>query len=154
MLQLLRPTRPTARALRQEKSLQCKAHAPQLESSQQLLQLQKSPRRTKDPAHLKINESIKLFFKKRSGRLSEKIVNSNECVHAKSLQSCLFATLWTVAHQAPLSVGFSGQEYWSGLPCPPPPSQARDQKCVSYISPALAGGFFTTSTTWEVQRAT
>ena len=29
-------------------------------------------------------------------------------------------TLWTVAHQAPLSMGFSRQEYWSGLPCPPP----------------------------------
>ena len=28
----------------------------------------------------------------------------------------LFATLWTVAHQAPLSMGFSRQEYWSGLP--------------------------------------
>ena len=36
-------------------------------------------------------------------------------------QSCpLFATPWTVAHQAPLSIGFSRQEYWSGLPCPPP----------------------------------
>ena len=32
----------------------------------------------------------------------------------------LFATLWTIAHQAPLSMGFSRQEYWSGLPCPPP----------------------------------
>ena len=32
----------------------------------------------------------------------------------------LFATLWTVAHQAPLSVGFSRREYWSGLPCPSP----------------------------------
>ena len=32
----------------------------------------------------------------------------------------LFATLWTVAHQTPLSLGFSRQEYWSGLPCPPP----------------------------------
>ena len=32
----------------------------------------------------------------------------------------LFATPWTVVHQAPLSMGFSGQEYWSGLPCPPP----------------------------------
>ena len=32
----------------------------------------------------------------------------------------LFATLWTVAHQAPQSMGFSRQEYWSGLPCPPP----------------------------------
>ena len=30
------------------------------------------------------------------------------------------ATLWTLAHQAPLSMGFSRQEYWSGLPCPPP----------------------------------
>ena len=32
----------------------------------------------------------------------------------------LFETLWTIAHQAPLSMGFSRQEYWSGLPCPPP----------------------------------
>ena len=32
----------------------------------------------------------------------------------------LFATLWTVAHQAPMSVGFSRQEYWSGLPFPAP----------------------------------
>ena len=39
------------------------------------------------------------------------------CVSAKSLQS---VTLWTVTHQAPLSMGFSRQEYWSGLPCPPP----------------------------------
>ena len=31
----------------------------------------------------------------------------------------LFGTLWTVAHQASLSMGFSRQEYWSGLPCPP-----------------------------------
>ena len=33
---------------------------------------------------------------------------------------CLFVTPWTVAHQAPLSMGFSRREYWSGLPCPPP----------------------------------
>ena len=32
----------------------------------------------------------------------------------------IFATPWTVAHQAPLSMGFSRQEYWSGLPCSPP----------------------------------
>ena len=32
----------------------------------------------------------------------------------------LFVTLWSVAHQAPLSMGFSRQEHWSGLPCPPP----------------------------------
>ena len=42
------------------------------------------------------------------------------CVRAKLLQSCLtLVTLWTVACQAPLSLGFSRQEYWSGLPCPP-----------------------------------
>ena len=35
------------------------------------------------------------------------------CVH-------LFETLWTSAHQAPLSMGFSRQEYWRRLPCPPP----------------------------------
>ena len=36
-------------------------------------------------------------------------------------QSCLtLVTLWTAARQAPLSMGFSRQEYWSGLPCPPP----------------------------------
>ena len=43
------------------------------------------------------------------------------CMHAKSLQSCLIlCDLWTVACQVPLSMGFSRQEYWSGLPCPPP----------------------------------
>ena len=44
-------------------------------------------------------------------------------MHAKMLQSCstdAFVTPWTVAHQAPLFMGFSRQEYWSGLPCPPP----------------------------------
>ena len=34
-------------------------------------------------------------------------------------QSCLFVTLWTIAHQAPLPWGFSEEEYWSGLPFPP-----------------------------------
>ena len=48
-------------------------------------------------------------------------VSLTACMHAKSLQSRqLFATPWTVAQQAPLSKGFSRQEYWSGLPCPPP----------------------------------
>ena len=43
------------------------------------------------------------------------------CVHAESLSRVwLFATPWTVTHQAPLSREFSRQEYWSGLPCPPP----------------------------------
>ena len=43
------------------------------------------------------------------------------CMHAKSLQSCpTLANLWTTAHQGPLSMGFSRQEYWSGLPFPFP----------------------------------
>ena len=47
--------------------------------------------------------------------------NRLECVHAKSLQYVqLSAALQTVAHQAPLSMGFPRQKYWSGLPCPPP----------------------------------
>ena len=42
-------------------------------------------------------------------------------MHAKSLQSCLiFATLWTIVHQAPLSIEFSRKEYWSRLPFPFP----------------------------------
>ena len=42
-------------------------------------------------------------------------------MHAKSLSHVqLLSTPWTVARQAPLSMGFSRQEYWSGLPCPPP----------------------------------
>ena len=50
----------------------------------------------------------------------------------------LFATLWTVAHQAPLSMGFSRQEYLSGFPCPPPGDLLNPGiKAVSLMSPAL-----------------
>ena len=62
----------------------------------------------------------------------------------------LFATLWTVAHQALLSMGFSRQEYWSGLPCSPPGDLSHpgiEPTCL--MSPALSGGIFTTSTTRE-----
>ena len=63
----------------------------------------------------------------------------------------LHAFLWTVVWQAPLSIGFSRQEYWSELPCPPPgdlPDPGIEPE--SLESPVLAGGFFTTSTTWKV----
>ena len=69
----------------------------------------------------------------------------------------LYATLWTVACQVPLSMGFSRQESWSGflwgfggLLCPPPggpPNLGIEPE--SLMSPAVAGGFFTASTTWE-----
>ena len=70
-------------------------------------------------------------------------------MHAKLLQSC--PTLCDPMHcipQALLSMGFSNQEYWSGLLCPPP----RDLpypgiKPTSLMSPELAGAFFTTSPT-------
>ena len=61
----------------------------------------------------------------------------------------LSVTLWTVACQAPLSMGFSRQEYWSGLPCPPSGNLPHPgTEPISLTSPALAGGFFTTGTTW------
>ena len=59
--------------------------------------------------------------------------------------------LSSVAHQAPLSMGFSRQEYWSGLPFPPPGDLPKPQ---SLTSPALAGRFFTTNTTWEAPLVT
>ena len=58
-----------------------------------------------------------------------------------------FVTPWTVAQQAPLSMVFSRQEHWSGLPWPPP-GELPDPG-IEPMSPALPGRFFTTSTTWE-----
>ena len=74
------------------------------------------------------------------------------CMCVLSRFSCvqLFVTLWTVACQAPLSMGFSRQEYWSGLSCPPPrdlPDPGIEP--TSLMSLALAGGLFTTKATWE-----
>ena len=62
----------------------------------------------------------------------------------------LFVTLWTVACQAPLSMGFSRQGYWSGLPRSPPgdlPDLGIELTVLT--SPAVAGRFFTASATWE-----
>ena len=72
------------------------------------------------------------------------------CLCAWSLSRVrLFVTLWIVAHQVSLSVGFSRQEYWkhwSGLPFTTPgdlPDSGIEPKCP--VSPALAGRFFTTA---------
>ena len=64
--------------------------------------------------------------------------------------SCVrfFVTLWTVARQVPLSMGIPRQEYWSGLPCPPPGDRPDPGiEPASLTSPALAAGFFTMSIT-------
>ena len=75
----------------------------------------------------------------------------NMCVHTKLLQLCaVVVTLWRVAHWASLSMGFSQQEYWSGLPCPPPsshplplptpPLPISETEPTSLMPPAFAGG--------------
>ena len=74
------------------------------------------------------------------------------CMHACCIASVMSDSEipWTATYKAPLSMGFSRQEYWSGLPCPPPgdlPDPGINP--VSLMSLALAGGFFTTNTTWE-----
>ena len=71
------------------------------------------------------------------------------CVYAHEL-SCVqpFAGPWTIAHQAPLSVEFSRQEYWSGLPVSAPRNLPNPGvKPMSLMSPAMAGRVFTTSAT-------
>ena len=75
-------------------------------------------------------------------------------VHVRVL-SCIssvgfFANLWTVAHQAPLSMGFSMQEYWSRLLCPAPGDLPEPGvELTSLAPPTLAGGFLNISATWE-----
>ena len=75
------------------------------------------------------------------------------CACANSLQSCptfFLVMLWTMARQAPLSIEFSRQECWSELSCPLPGDLPNPKiEPTSLMSPALAGGFFTTSTTWN-----
>ena len=72
------------------------------------------------------------------------------CVRAKLFQPCLTLCNPMVTCQSPLSMGFSRQECWSGLPFPPPGDLPPGIKSESLMSPALAGGFFTTSATWEI----
>ena len=81
--------------------------------------------------------------------------NKNMCMCTWSHFSCvwLYVTLWTVALQALLSMEFSRQEYWTGLPCPtwgnlPDPGI----EPTSHMSPALASRFFSTNATWEGQQ--
>ena len=77
------------------------------------------------------------------------------CVLGSFIFVQLFATQWTVTCQAPLFIGFSKQEYWSGFPCPPPGDPPNPgMKPATPVSPALAGKFFTASAIWEAQPIT
>ena len=100
-------------------------------------------------------------YKNKKGRYVSKEINkkkenlNNVVVARARVLSCfshvrLCAIPWTVTRQAPLSMGFSRQEYWSGLPCPPPGDIPEPGiEAAPLRSPALAGGFFTTNATWE-----
>ena len=80
----------------------------------------------------------------------KKILNTLKCAHLLS-RVWLLVTPWTVAHQAPLSMEFSRQEYWSELPFTSPGDLPNPGiKPASLASPEWAGGFFTACTIWEV----
>ena len=81
-----------------------------------------------------------------SGSASVLAVNVCDCSVA---QSCLtLCDLWAAAHRAPLSMGFSRQEHWTWLPCPPPPGDLPDPG-IEPTSLALQAGFFSVRTTRE-----
>ena len=82
-------------------------------------------------------------------------ITPHACVLSRFGCVRLFVTPWTVVLQAPLSMGFSRQEYWSGLPCSPPgdlPDPGIEP--ASLRTPALAGRFFTTGATREAHNLT
>ena len=71
-------------------------------------------------------------------------------MHSPFIHVQLFATPWTIALQAPLSMGFSRQEYWSGLLCPSPGDfPDLGMEATPIMSSALADRLFTTSVNWE-----
>ena len=89
---------------------------------------------------------MNLKFKERILKLF-KLRYQYACVLSCFSHARLFATLWTVACQAPLSMGFSRQAYCSGLPCPPLgdlPDPGVEP--ASLMSPAFAVEFFITDT--------
>ena len=106
------------------------------------------------PAFLPVKDSL-LIGETRSGKCTHPQGHTAEARASQTwvcqvpLVSSSLQPLWTTAHQAPLSMRFSRQECWNGLPCPPPgdlPDPGIEPETLT--SPALAGGLFTTSTTW------
>ena len=105
------------------------------------------------PSHPQVNsqQCVSMHTKFQDNPLSRSLTQRNDnsenltrvCVLSRFSHVQLLATLWAAACQAPLCMGFSRQEYWSGLPCTPPgdlPDRWREP--ASLTSPALAGGFF------------
>ena len=86
----------------------------------------------------------------------KKVLFYKVCVYVSVLSRVqLFATSWTVALQAPLSIEFSRQEYWIRLPFPPPADlPGPGIEPMSLVSPALAGGFFTTLPPGKIKEVT
>ena len=92
-----------------------------------------------------IHENSDFFFQVtmlRSSKRRRKRISFTEHLHAcmpsPFSRVWLFPTPWIVAYQAPLSMGFSRQEYWSGLPCPPPGDLSNSGiKPMSIAAPAL-----------------
>ena len=77
-------------------------------------------------------------------------IHIHMCVLSRFSCVQLFVTLWTIVCQASLSRGFSEQEHWSGLSCPPQSDHPDpEMEPTSPRSPALVGRFLTASTTWE-----
>ena len=75
--------------------------------------------------------SYKIKYATKHARVRAFVLGLFSCVR-------LFATLWTIAHQAPVSMGFSRQEYWSGLPFPSPGDLLNPGiELVVLVSPAL-----------------
>ena len=104
------------------------------------------------------NASIKTSSLLGTKQGNETIENYNSCVAIETLiyhcvlVSCgrLFATPCAIACEVPQSMEFSRQAHWSGRPCPPPGHLPNPRiEPVSLVSPALAGGLFTTGATWE-----
>ena len=90
--------------------------------------------------------------KQTSRTLKERAFSIKKAVLSCCSHVWLFVTLWIITHQVPLSMGFSRQEYWSGLLCLPPGDPPNPEiQPMSRSSSALAGGFFTASATWEAQ---
>ena len=105
----------------------------------------REPIRTQNANINNINKTVK------TRKHTHTHTHTHTCAHTCSV---IFGTPWTVAHQAPLSMEFSRQEYWSVLPCPTPgdlPDTGIEPS--SPASPEMAGGFSTTASLGKPQKA-